>query len=192
MNLYEDALPPGLRRLVQVMVRVKTVIVVVLLPILPITFFFVVFFRYILESDLFAYEEWLMVICFWVFFIGSALGTHQDKQINADLLDAITNNAKVLWMRKIGITFIELLITLVVLYWGWLMLADEISAYPRWKTTIALKIPFLVPRVGIVVGFFFMSLYSLLYIYVLWKVGPDRYVETVQQAKQEKLIEEGG
>ena len=68
MNLYEDALPPRLSVLVQVAVRIKTAIVVIALPILPITFFFVVFFRYILESDLFAYEEWLMVICFWVFF----------------------------------------------------------------------------------------------------------------------------
>ncbi|NIP26911.1 MAG: TRAP transporter small permease [Phycisphaerae bacterium] len=191
MNLYEDALPPRLSVLVQVAVRIKTAIVVIALPILPITFFFVVFFRYILESDLFAYEEWLMVICFWVFFLGSALGTYQDKQINADLLDAITENAKLLWLRKIGITVLELLITLVVLYWAWLMLADEIAAYPRWKTTIALKIPFIVPRIGIFVGFFFMALYSLLYIYVLWKVGPNRYVETVQMAKQERIKEEG-
>ena len=191
MNLYEDALPPGLKGLVRVMVRVKTAMVVVALPVLPISFFFVVFFRYILERDLFAYEEWLMVVCFWVFFLGSALGTYQDKQINADLLDAITDNARLLWMRKIGITIIELLITLVVLYWAWLMLADEIAAYPRWKTTIALKIPFFVPRVGIFVGFLFMSIYSLLYIYVLWKVGPDRYVETVRQTKQDKMMEEG-
>ena len=191
MILYEDALPTGLRGLVRTMVRIKTTLVVFALPILPITFFFVVFFRYILERDLFAYEEWLMPICFWVFFLGSALGTYEDKQINADLLDAITENRSLLWLRKIAITAIELAITLVVLHWAWLMLADEIAAYPRWKTTIALKIPFIVPRIGIFVGFLFMAFYSALSIYVLWKVGPDRYVEAVREAKQAQNEEEG-
>ena len=180
MILFEQALPTGLRGLVRLMVRVKTALIVFALPILPITFFFVVFFRYILERDLFAYEEWLMPICFWIFFLGSAIGTYQDKQINADLMDAITENYTLLWLRKLAITCIELIITLIVLHWAWLMLADEISAYPRWKTTIALKIPFIVPRIGIFVGFLFMAVYSALSIYVIWKVGPANYVETIK------------
>ena len=110
MHMFEDDLPPGLRKLVRTMIKVKTAIVVVALPILPITFFFVVFFRYILERDLFAYEEWLMPICFWMFFLASALGTYHDKQINADLMDALTDNKKIIWFRKVAITFIELII----------------------------------------------------------------------------------
>jgi TRAP-type C4-dicarboxylate transport system permease small subunit len=184
MIMFEDALPAGLRRLVRLMVRIKTVLVVVSLPLLPITFFGVVFFRYILERDLFAYEEWLLPICFWIYFLGSALGTYHDKQINADLLDAITENHRLLWLRKIVITAIELGITLVVLYWAYLMLADEIADYPRWKTTIALKIPFFIPRVSIFVGFFFMAFYSAVSIFVMLKVGPDRYAEAREATKQ--------
>ena len=130
MILFEEALPAGLRGFVRLMVRIKTALVVIALPILPITFFFVVFFRYILERDLFAYEEWLMPICFWVFFLGSALGTYQDKQINADLLDVFTEDHKILWLRKVAITILELIITLVVLHWAWLMLAGRICSIP--------------------------------------------------------------
>ncbi|OED42880.1 hypothetical protein AB833_05265 [Chromatiales bacterium (ex Bugula neritina AB1)] len=191
MQLFEDDLPSGLRKLVRTMIKIKTAIVVVALPILPITFFFVVFFRYILERDLFAYEEWLMPICFWMFFLGSALGTYYDKQINADLLDALTENKKIIWFRKLAITFIELIITLFVLYWGWLMLADEISAYPRWKTTIALKIPFFVPRVGIFIGILFMAFYSAVAVYVLWKVGPVKYTEKLSAFKLAEAEAEG-
>jgi len=191
MHLFEDELPPGLRNLVRAMIKIKTAIVVVVLPILPITFFFVVFFRYILERDLFAYEEWLMPICFWMFFLGSALGTYYDKQINADLLDALTENKKIIWFRKVAITFIELIITLFVLYWGWLMLADEIAAYPRWKTTIALKIPFFVPRVGIFIGILFMAFYSAVSVYVLWKVGPEKYNEKLSAFKLAEAEAEG-
>ena len=189
MILFEDALPGGLRRLVRLMVKIKTVLVVVSLPLLPITFFGVVFFRYILERDLFAYEEWLLPICFWIFFLGSALGTYYDKQINADLLDAATDNRRLQWLRKLIIQIIELAITVVLVYWAWLMLADEISDYPRWKTTIALKIPFFLPRVGIFVGFFFMAIYSALSIYLMLRVGPDRYAEAMQASRRENAEE---
>ncbi len=190
MIVFEDALPAGLGRFVRLMVRVKSALVAVALPILPITFFIVVLFRYVLERDLFAYEEWLMPICFWLYFLGGALGTYYDKQINADLLDTLTDNRKLQWLRKLAIQVIELAITLVLVYWAWLMLADEIADYPRWKTTIALKIPFIVPRIGIFVGFAFMAFYSALAIYLMLRVGPDRYVETMRKARQEEPDEE--
>ena len=191
MVMFEDDLPSGLRKLVRLLVKIKTTLVVIAIPILPITFFFVVFFRYILERDLFAYEEWLMPICFWMFFLGSALGTYHDKQINADLMDALTDNKKIIWFRKVAITFVELIVTLFVLHWGWLMLADEIAAYPRWKTTIALKIPFFVPRVGIFLGVLFMAFYSAVAVYVLIKVGPDKYAEKVAAFKLAEAKAEG-
>lgn len=190
MVLLENALPPGLSRFVRLVVRIKSVLVAVVLPILPITFFFVVLFRYVLEHDLFAYEEWLMPICFWIFFLGGALGTYYDKQINADLLDTVTDNSRLLWLRKLAIQIIELAITLVLAWWAWLMLAGEIADYPAWKTTIALKIPFIVPRISIFVGFAFMAFYSALSIYLMLHVGPDRYVEAMQKAKEADPDEE--
>ena len=190
MVLLESELPHRLRSLVRTLVRIKTVIVVIALPILPITFFLVVLFRYVLETDLFAYEEWLLPICFWLYFLGGALGTYDDVHINADLLGAVSESPKYLWLRKIGITAIELVIVLFVVYWAYLMLADEIASYPNWKTTIALKIPFFIPRVGIFLGFLFMAFYSALFLYLLWKVGPEHYVKTIKQEGKAREIEE--
>lgn len=190
MVLLESELPYGLRGIVRALVRIKTVIVVIALPILPITFFLVVLFRYVLEMDLFAYEEWLLPICFWLYFLGGALGTYDDVHINADLLGAVSDSPKFLWLRKIGITLIELIIVLFVVYWAYLMLADEIASYPNWKTTIALKIPFFIPRVGIFLGFVFMAFYSALFLYLLWKVGPEHYVKTLRAHGKAREIEE--
>jgi TRAP-type C4-dicarboxylate transport system permease small subunit len=190
MLLIENNLPLWMVRLVRFLVHVKSILVVITLPILPITFFFVVIFRYILERDLFAYEEWLLPICFWIFFLGSALGTYYDKQINADLLDTLTNNPTLLWLRKLTIQIIELSITLILVYWAWLMIADEIAAYPNWKTTIALKIPFIYPRLGIFIGFAFMGFYSALHVFLMLRAGPHRYAEalkSVQEAKSNSL-----
>ena len=177
-----DHLPAGFAKIVDLMVRIKTLVIVITLPVLPITFFLVVFLRYVLEKDLFAYEEWLLMICCWMYFLGSALGTYYDTQINADLMANLTKNPFFLWFRKVSITLVELVITLVILYWGILMLGDELGMYPRWKTTIALKIPFIVPRIGIVVGLFFMAVYSALHLFVLVKLGAKKYSEVLDRS----------
>ena len=177
-----DHLPAGFAKIVDLMVRIKTLVIVITLPVLPITFFLVVFLRYVLEKDLFAYEEWLLMICCWMYFLGSALGTYYDTQINADLMANLTKNPFFLWFRKVAITLVELIITLVILYWGILMLGDELGMYPRWKTTIALKIPFIVPRIGIVVGLFFMAFYSALHLFVLVKLGAKKFSEVLDRS----------
>ena len=122
------------------------------------------------------------MICCWMYFLGSALGTYYDTQINADLMANLTKNPFFLWFRKVSITLVELVITLVILYWGILMLGDELGMYPRWKTTIALKIPFIVPRIGIVVGLFFMAVYSALHLFVLVKLGAKKYSEVLDRS----------
>jgi TRAP-type C4-dicarboxylate transport system permease small subunit len=190
MLLLEYGLPSWAVRFVRAMVLIKSILVAVTLPILPITFLFVVVFRYILQSDLFAYEEWLMPICFWIFFLGSALGTYYDKQINADLLDTMTNNPTLLWLRKVIIQSVELFITLVLVYWAWLMIADELAAYPNWKTTIALKIPFLLPRLGILIGFGFMGFYSALAVFLMLRAGPQVYADALKSQIAKKFAEE--
>ena len=98
-----DHLPAGLAKIVDLMVRIKTLVIVITLPVLPITFFLVVFLRYVLEKDLFAYEEWLLMICCWMYFLGSALGTYYDTQINADLMANLTKNPFFLWFRNFEI-----------------------------------------------------------------------------------------
>ena len=65
----------------------------------------------------------------------------------------------------------ETFIALAVVYWAYLMIEREVLSYPFWQKTIALKIPFFVPRLGIFLGFVFMALYSLLHLYVLLRFG---------------------
>ncbi len=148
--------------------------------IMAATFFCVVILRYGFQADLFAYNEWLLIICFWLFFMGGALGTYDGSHINADLLSFFTDNPRIIWIRKLVVTIIELVISIAVVYWAFLMIYDEIASYPHWQTTVALRIPFLVPRAGILLGFVFMASYTALHLYVLFKLGasPDNRVQT--------------
>ena len=82
-------------------------------------------------------------------------------------------------MRSLIVATIELIVSLAVIYWAVLMIWDEFAAYPYWQATIALKIPFVVPRFAVLVGFIFMSFYSALRIYVLLKLGPAGFNDEV-------------
>lgn len=167
-----EHIPTPLRRPVRVLLAVKSAFVSVASLIMAATFLCVVILRYIFHADLFAYEEWLLIICFWLYFMASALGTYENSHVNADLLDYLTDNPRLNWLRAVVVCCIELLVTAVCVYWAVLMVRDEISSYPYWQSTIALKIPFLVPRIGILVGFILMAFYSALRLYVLLHLGP--------------------
>lgn len=171
-----DQLPPKLGITVKRLLRIKSAFLILSTFILALTFFLVVVFRYILESDLFAYEEWLLPMCFWLFFLGSAIGTYDDTQIKADILEEWFKNPRTIWLRRVILTAIELVITIFLVYWAVLMLRDEITSYPQWQSTIALRIPFFVPRLGIFIGLAFMAFYSALHLYVLLKMGTSAVV----------------
>ena len=167
-----DELHPGLAAPLRVIMKIMNFVLISTGSIMALTFFFVVIFRYGFNGDLFAYEEWLLALCFWMFFMASAVATHDRSHINADLLGFMLKDPKTIWIRSIAIEAIELFVCIAVTYWAFLMIEEEIAAYPNWQATIALKIPFLVPRLGIFYGFFMMAVYNLLHIYVTVKKGP--------------------
>lgn len=188
MTELADRLPPGIGRVVRTTVRIKLAICATATLIIPVTFFFVVIFRYVLEKDLFAYEEWLLPIAFWLYFLASAVGTYEGTQIRADILESLFTTSRAIWLRKVALAVVETFLTAVVVYWAVLMIYNEIDSYPYWQSTIALKIPYVVPRLGILIGLAFMLLYDLLRLYVLLKFGP----EIVDEDRAQNQPEVGG
>lgn len=187
MRELADRLPPRLAKVVRCMVAIKLGFSAIALLILPITFFLVVVFRYVLERDLFAYEEWLLPISFWLYFMASAVGSYQNKQIRADILESYFSSARAIWIRRVVISIIETIIALAVVYWAYLMISREFHSYPFWQKTIALKIPFFVPRLGIFLGLLFMAIYGIMHLYVLLKFG----VGIVEEEKEYTAQNEG-
>lgn len=165
-------LPPGLARVVRLMVRFKLTLSAVATIALPITFALVVVFRYLLHSDLFAYEEWLLPLAFWLYFLGGAVGSYQNAHIRADLLETVFADRRLRWTRQVIVGVIELVITAAIIWWAWQSVANDLATYPRWQTTIALKIPDVVPHLAALVGFVFIAFYTALHLYVLVRFGP--------------------
>lgn len=144
---------------------------------MAVTFMAVVIIRYGFAGNLFAYEEWLLAISFWTFFFGATLASERRKHINADILGVILVNPKLIWWRGLVVYVIELFIGIYIVYWSYLAVASEINAYPLWEATSALRIPSVLPRSAILVGFFFMALFTAIYMALHIIDGPQPRVQ---------------
>ncbi len=164
-------LPVGVARPLQVVRSLMHAIIIASGCLMALTFFAVVILRYIFHADLFAYEEWLMAFAFWGFFMAAAIATHDRAHINADILSLLITDPVWRWRRAVLVEALEVFILSYLVWWGYAMLAEEFASYPMWQTTIALKIPFFVPRLAIALGFALMWLFSLLHLWVLIREG---------------------
>ncbi|MDE0344591.1 MAG: hypothetical protein OXI66_02260, partial [Boseongicola sp.] len=52
------------------------------------------------------------------------------------------------------------------------MVLEDVAEYPGWPRTVAWKIPFVVPRFGIFLGFLLMGIYTAIHLYVSVRRGP--------------------
>jgi TRAP-type C4-dicarboxylate transport system permease small subunit len=139
------------------------------------TFFAVVIVRYGFSGNLFAYEEWLLAISFWTFFLGAALAAEKKSHVNADILGVVLGRSKLAWWRGLAVYIIEFMIGAYIVYWCYLAVESEILAYPLWERTTALKIPAVFPRAAILTGFFFMTLFNAIYMILHIIDGPSRF-----------------
>lgn len=184
MSEITERLPRAFASPLRGILRVMRLLVALGGLLMALTFMCVVIIRYGFSGNLFAYEEWLLAICFWSFFLGAALAAEQKSHINADILGVILKNPKLIWWRGFIVYVIEILIGAYIVYWCYLAVESEVIAYPLWERTSALKIPAIVPRMAILTGFFFMTLFNTLYLVLHLIDGPkppeDNAVETAQ------------
>ncbi|MBE9397644.1 TRAP transporter small permease subunit [Pontibacterium sp. N1Y112] len=171
-------IPHPLHRLVNVLLRLKEYFLAAASLVMAFVFFFVVILRYWFEADLFAYEEWVLMIAFWVYFLGGAMGSYENTHVKADFLLSVIDSVRTKWIVVNFTILLETLIGCVLTYWGWLMLEEEISAYPDWQRTTGLELPFFIPKLGIFLGFVLMTFYTALHLYSGLRDGPSEEWES--------------
>ena len=169
--VIED-IPRGLYRPVRLMLALQKILLVAASLVLALVFFFVVVLRYGFEADLFAYEEWVLVVAFWLYFVGGAQGSFDNTHIKADFMAAMISSARTRWLLANLTLVLELAALVVMCWWGAVMVLEDVAEYPGWPKTVAWKIPFVVPRFGIFLGFVLMGLYTALHLYVSVRRGP--------------------
>jgi TRAP-type C4-dicarboxylate transport system permease small subunit len=119
----------------------------------------VVVLRYVFRSDLYGIEEIVIIAAFWLYFMGSSYGVYEKSHVKADILPQM--------MSKKSQAFLNVVINLIVAslcilftYWSIDMIRHCLKYMPR---TTGLRIPIVVSQFSIFVGYFLMSIYSVIY-----------------------------
>lgn len=121
--------------------------------------------RYILEMDLYGYEEWIKIFAFWLYFMGAGYGAFAGTHVCADLVQSYLKEG----FLKRFILFVKCLITLGVTmlftWYGWDYLKFGFMgplgtgvAIPR---TVAWRIPLWTAYLSIFLGLLSMCYYFL-------------------------------
>lgn len=119
-----------------------------------------VFMRYVVHTDLFAYDEIVMITAFWLYFIGASYGSHEDSHIKADIIQISLINKHPRKAAVFGLIArgLEVVFSLSIASWGWSLAAWQFKYMGR---TMGWGIPLIVPQGAIVLGFSLMAFYAL-------------------------------
>lgn len=120
-----------------------------------------VIMRYVLHLNFFGQEEILTVVAMWLYWVGGIYGSYTNTHIRADLADTFIKSWKAKKILNIIVMLISIGVIGVFTYWGysytvWIANLDGLSA--------GLKIPLIISKVTMFIGFVFMGIYSVYHL----------------------------
>lgn len=119
----------------------------------------VVVLRYIFRSDLYGIEEIVIIAAFWLYFIGSSYGVYDKSHVKADIIPQMLSK-KAQALLSVIISFTVAGLCILFTYWSIDMISHCLKYMPR---TTGLRIPIVIAQFSIFVGYFLMSIYSVIY-----------------------------
>lgn len=144
------------------LVRLEKAIAFTCCLFLAAAFCLIVFLRYVFESDLFAYEEWVLTVAFLLYFVGGALASREDVHIKADIVEEYIRSARAKARYQGCVLLFEAAVGALLTWFALLMFLHEFERWPDIPTTPVYKIPLAVPRFFIFAGLALMTLHAFL------------------------------
>ncbi len=141
-------------------VQLEHAIIFVCSVTIAFTFCLVVLLRYGFESDLFAYEEWILTIAFLLYFLGGAAATANNAHIRADIVVELIRTERSRNAFQCVVMILETVIGAFLTYYAVLMVQNEFVRWPNIPTSPVYKIPLAVPRIFILVGLALMTVHA--------------------------------
>lgn len=119
------------------------------------------FLRYVLKKDFYGQEELVLLIAFWMYFIGSAVATRENSQVSADLVTSLMKTEK----QKAVLILVRTLLTTVLFgilaKWAYDYFLWSVSMRP---TTAVYKLPMYIAHFPLFLSFALSVLYELVHV----------------------------
>lgn len=121
--------------------------------------------RYVLQVDLYGYEEWVKIFAFWLYFIGAGFGAFAGTHVSADLVQSYLPES---WLKRFLLfvrTVVTVGITLLFTWYGWdffwFAFVGPLGTGVAIPKTVAWRIPLWTAYLSIFLGLVFMSYYFI-------------------------------
>lgn len=119
--------------------------------------------RYVLEMDLYGYEEWIKIFAFWLYFMGAGFGAYAGTHVSADLVQSYVKEGTFKRSLIFLKTVITLCITLLFTWYGYdffiFGFLGPLGTGVALPKTVAWRIPLWTAYVSIFLGLLSMSYY---------------------------------
>lgn len=117
--------------------------------------------RYLFKADFFGLEDIILVVSFWMYFIGGAYASYDKSHISAEVIPTYIKNKRTRSIVVLLASLITTILSWLLTYWGFLLTLWGIEMFAK---TPALGIPYVIPQGAIFIGLALMSFYFTVYL----------------------------
>ena len=167
-NVYEEPIStirPATNPFDKIVTRTFAIICFVMAITLAIIISAATVMRYVLEMDLYGYEEWIKIFAFWLYFMGAGYGAFAGSHVSADLVQSYVKEGTLKRLLIFAKTAVTLGVTLLFTWWGWdffyFGFAGPLGKGVAIPKTVEWRIPLWTGYLPIFIGLFFMSYYFM-------------------------------
>lgn len=119
------------------------------------------FMRYVLHKDFYGMEELVLMVAFWMYFVGSAVATREESQVSADLISSMLKNEKASAVMTLLRTVLTLVLFGVLAKWAWDYLMWSLAMRP---TSAVFKLPMTIAHSSLFFSFAMSVLYEIKHV----------------------------
>jgi TRAP-type C4-dicarboxylate transport system permease small subunit len=142
--------------------------------------FLTVILRYFFKTNFQGMEELIMLFAFGIYFIGGAIGSHDESQITADVMSFFIKRPKSVYLLRAIQNVIDAALIFVC---GVFATKQMLFVLGEGTRTVGLKLPTWIIYTVILVGFFLMAMYSA-YHFVNYLIKRRAMDEPNHEAKE--------
>lgn len=129
--------------------------------------------RYVLHTTFNGYDEIVIILALWLYYMGGLYGSYEDSQIKADVISIMVSKGSALRLLAIIRKALTLVISIVLAVWA--MEYFEFCLKIGGKTAI-LHIPMMASRFALVFGYVAPVFYNVYHVILVFaeKRNPER------------------
>lgn len=152
-----------------------------------VVMFIAVVMRYIFHEDFFGYEEILMNVILWMYYLGAAYATYNETHIKGDVMSFVFKTGKQKKFYNLSMVIISIIIMAFWVVWGF--------QYASWNihsggTSSALHIPLWIGQISIYIGILGLFFFAILNLAKYIVMKPEDFVADEPTATATDVPEE--